>query len=449
MVNNKQRLSSLDCPIPIPASSLDSLDLSHLVLSPRPEFKYQLEDIPGLPIFKRNGKFKRFVSRLGEATKRIVSMPLLSNVSTESLSKDLPVLPNRCVTNYNTPSEDDLPVFNGSYGQEPTIERSMPVQSAPETPTQMLPTSTKTKYIVDDDDLDSLFSSNKSGSSEITEYSNQERETALSILDVVKVYEHTPTDSQSDIISIQSTIYTRDSRVSDISKDFLDEPQLGSLLEDDLFSVIDSLFGSESGSSTGNVNQTKQLPQLPTLDIKKSRNKINMSESNLLKPIVLNSPPSVSGRRPTSVIFEKPASSSKIYQRPASMMSYSNISMATCASTNSLLQAKAEMKNQVRQRPFSFCLDSPKDYNISRYTGPAKVRIASNPYKSSTGSTVKLTEGDKGKLDTTTKKDLPPPPPPKDNKRSVSMPSSIQLLTGEKQKIMGHQIASFLRKQKI
>lgn len=48
----------------------------------------------------------------------------------------------------------------------------------------------------------------------------------------------------------------------------------------------------------------------------------------------------------------------------------------------SLNDAKSEMKQAVRQRPFSYCLDSPKDYSASRYAAPPlKERIKSNPYK--------------------------------------------------------------------
>lgn len=40
------------------------------------------------------------------------------------------------------------------------------------------------------------------------------------------------------------------------------------------------------------------------------------------------------------------------------------------------------MKQVVRQRPFSYCLDSSKDYEVSRYAPPLKEPIKSNPYRS-------------------------------------------------------------------
>lgn len=69
----------------------------------------------------------------------------------------------------------------------------------------------------------------------------------------------------------------------------------------------------------------------------------------------------------------------KVRGMPDSMASSGNLSLN---SVTSLKEAKAEIKNLVRQRPFSHCLDPGKDYTALRYYIPeeSKAKPRAKPY---------------------------------------------------------------------
>ena len=74
--NNKQRLSLLDLPPPIPAA-LDTLNLDYVADSYQPG-QYELSDLPDkIPIInERTGSFRRFIKRkTPRDRRRIVSAP--------------------------------------------------------------------------------------------------------------------------------------------------------------------------------------------------------------------------------------------------------------------------------------------------------------------------------------------------------------------------------------
>ncbi|EGV60885.1 hypothetical protein PSN45_001322 [Yamadazyma tenuis] len=473
----KQRLSSCDAPSPIPAS-LDSLDLSHVGYSHKADFKYQLEDIPGLPIFKKNGKFKRFVTR-DPNQKRVLSMPLLSS---ESLDKDLPIIPSRCVTSFNRFSMPQL----DEQLSEPLVE----FQSTPPRPQTMYivpphrPFSNQPlrKYIVDnDDDIDSLFSTNKSGTSNITTYTTDDIETAESILDLVQAYGN---DSSSDDLEEagddSSSIYSQDSKISGLVTNYIEEPDVGLPFDEDVYSIIDSLFDDVpvvpvAAKKLPSIPQQSPSPENPpiiSLDIKKSRNKVSFDDNNIKS--AWSKADSSSGstgvfpspfRRPVSMNLDLMRPKHQVYQRPVSMMSTSNVSVSTCVSTNTVQIAKSDIKNIVRQRPYSYCLDSPSTYNYSRYAITPQPKITSNPYSSTLAPVVgSVQSSDANKVippqtpitPTTgqftpqgSPKLLPPTPPPKQSQsRAVSLPVTPPGSPASKEERMKSTIALFLKQER-
>jgi hypothetical protein len=249
-------------------------------------------------------------------------------------------------------------------------------------------------------------------------------EDAKSILEVVQFYENEQEES--------SSVYSGSS-ISNISEHYIDEPVTHNSYFDDMISVKDSLFSSDGvDSNIGNsvvsldqgfsntktaspmnldsllsfyknmpasnlsLNKDKDLPSppsaLPTppLVLKKTRDKKSKEAmAATSSPTTANSPtaeiapsqhlqPSskfTSGHRHTTSMPQD------FYQCPQNKASVSNISSMSCMTTNSLWEAKNEIKQIVRQRPFSYCLDSPKDYSISRYAPPVE-KFNSNPYRS-------------------------------------------------------------------
>lgn len=317
----KQRLTSFDAPTPPPAS-IQGLDLSHAVETYTPGKDYKLDDIPGLPVIKKNGKFKRFVS----GNKRVTSMPILT---TRSPTKELPHIPNRSISSthnrFSMPAlqEDDFEYqfdsqtlrtldttetldksgYRGSLyapfipndlneinetneTTEPNnasiTEDSSPVyydhiitadKDLGSCPSNGSSTSgsIERKYIVDDDEVDSLFSDHPPAGF------SPEESCAESILDIVQIYgsESEESDSQS-VHSVQSdsdigSVYTANSKMSEITAKYINETAAA----DDIISVKDSLFSEDSEESkidiidmtrfnNSNASINKALPMINT-----------------------------------------------------------------------------------------------------------------------------------------------------------------------------------------
>lgn len=554
----KQRLTSFDVPTPPPASLSAMCDLSHAVETYKPGKDYTLEDIPGLPMIRKDGKFRRFVKNR-KSKKRITSMPILTSGGP---TKDLPDVPNRSISNYNRFSmpalqEDDdnddfeyIPQYDSrtlrtldtvdTFNSESRPAWSCPINEDPATgsPPVDIPTnhshydniitagnkslmgscpsngsttsgSLERRYIIDDDDedIDSLFS-HKSASTQPVSTECADEFAAKSILDIVEIYEHD--SEESDV----GSVYTAQSRMSDITTQYINEGENYNNENHDIISVKDSLFSDTSDQSKidvvdmnrfnnsrtsvnknspaipnfsgsclslnkdlpsidstpifnnketnsssslqketpisvkpnnmskSSVNSNKELPT-PPLNIKKTRNKVNFDETSLMSPSKPsrtnhNSPgnrhssynpkpcptpmASFNQNRPASMTLEtltqkpprmygmlrhrnsysKPVS---MYdQRPVSMnldsyrgvsnerplsevpdhvMGSHNSSHASFMSSTSLQEAKKELKQQVRQRPFSYCLDTPNDYCFTRYAAPI-TKPSGNPYRSFT-----------------------------------------------------------------
>lgn len=463
----KQRLTSFDAPPEIPA--LD-LDLSHAISSFRPGHLNE-EDIPEIPVIKKNGKFRKY--------RRIVSMPLMKPQFSQSMvtlntDKELPTPPKSSLSTLGSPlltsSELTLPprpsggrrsvtMASYRYSMPPLMEDDdefydllhLKGQTGPGsaiTDTTMSTGSTSPSKM-SMDDVDSLFSDNSDRTEdsdlaakslmEVVEIYNRDSQEDLAHgnlgpWDIYRDYEYNNSDDEGDSEYNTESIYSSYTEFSNISSKFIEEPKHDSIsgMIDDTVSVKDSLFSFSSeepnvevmdSKSKSTLSLNKDLPPSPTdsiqpeptlalkypstpLEVKKAR--VNFDTS----PRVLSQPPAKSPElprkssirhrnsysRPVSMydhrsvlmsldayrgvsnerpLLESPVRPISLYQPNASQ---SNVSTSSFMTAVSLSEAKSELKKEVRQRPFSFSLDTGEDYGYSRFKHIAPRSVSGNPY---------------------------------------------------------------------
>lgn len=471
----KQRLTSFDVPPEIPA--LD-LDLSHAISSFKPGHLNE-DDIPEIPVIKRNGKFRKY--------RRIVSLPLMKPQFSQSMvtlntDKELPLPPPSSLTTLGSPlltleplqslgsplktsSELKTPprplegrrsvtMASYRYSMPPLMEdddefydllqlkgNSGPGSAITDT---TMSTGSTSPSKMSMDDVDSLFSdaSDRTEDSdlaakslmEVVEIYNRESQedlasTNLGPCDIYRDYEYNNSDDEDFSENGTESIYSSYTEFSKISSKFIEEPKN---MIDDTVSVKDSLFSfsSEEPSievvdfkSKSTLSLNKDLPPSPTdsiqpeptlalkyptepLMIKKARVNFETSPRIQSQPTepTKNIPRKSSIRhrnsysRPVSMydhrsalmsidayrgvsnerpLLDRPARPISLYQPNASQ---SNVSTSSFMTAVSLSDAKSELKKEVRQRPFSFSLDTGEDYGYSRFKHIAPRSMSGNPY---------------------------------------------------------------------
>lgn len=331
-VSTKQALGPTDIPLAIPANLTD-VDLAHAVALHQPGAA-KMADMPlEIPIInRRTGLFRRFVSEPRKKKKRVVSMPILSSYAKElpSPPKDAPEKAPRAVSmGHGTPSAGLL-ILSPQAAQQKLHD----IGEEDELPWAQHP---KPKHIIiDDDDIDSLFSDSTmtSGTSASSALNNEYAVTdSHRILDVVKTY-----------IGAEPSVEPLDAYVSDTGSNA------------DISSFQDSLFSLHCAESTSNravsAPGLQCSPHSSTSTVDTNKNLPQLPPQGLLAP-----QPSFSHLSMPNSRKDKATSRNLI----------SNFSHLSTATGVSLHDAKQELQEAVRQRPISCVLDCARNYDYSKF----------------------------------------------------------------------------------
>ncbi|KAK6202676.1 uncharacterized protein RJT21DRAFT_118749 [Scheffersomyces amazonensis] len=390
---SKQTLTASDLPPDIPAATFAS-DLAYIVENYRPG-NHNIHDIPEeIPVFnKTTGKFKRFIQKRTSSLhrKRVTSMPIiqqsyqaqpnqqpdLPRSSVESTKKELPSLPllppktpsimistekKRSISLYEPPQ---------LYTNATTSSSSIYNSSGEDTQSIEFKTPSKPKHVVidEDDDESSVFSYPASSiysshSSAASSGSNSESIIAKSILDVVHGY---TTPASSDKSSILSSPLDYDNMMVTPIQD----SEIHSKYE--IESFVDSLFSDWTLESKKSELETPPTPPphsvQPCMPLTPPT---PISEAMVAKPQKqlpsipkFESQSQPTGTNPSTKLSSPPLQISKARksQMPTITPHHSNQSSISTMKSD----PKAEIKAYMRQRPFSYSLDGPKQYKLSRF----------------------------------------------------------------------------------
>lgn len=417
LIHKKQILTVLDTPSPRPASMFGNLDLSYAINSFQPG-NHNIDDIPSIkPVYdEKTSMIKRYTKKKPKSRKivekRLVSMPALP----KKMQKDLPQIPTfdkkRITGLSKTPRSTSLYIQPGSHSVDSfdseEIELDI-IENEPD-PQSEVDFHHKTKHIItdNDEDIDSLFSNNSSANltvvSSIPSPSKSTDTNKTGIYpDMIKTFDGE--DRYRPIIDFVQTYIPPDGDCEPIlpseginGSDYIHEVPNKSY--DDISSFEDSLFGSYMDE----VNLKPRIVSLPVhvdysyhpnveakakmpYDTQPARSPPTISQpaatnitgnSNIKMKKVRRRIASSANRFETDQNYpskahelNQPIRGDLIKQRPFSCcLGQSNLSNTSVAV--SLHEAKKELKDFARQRPFTYCLDSKKDYQSTRYYIPAK-----------------------------------------------------------------------------
>ncbi|KAK6464772.1 hypothetical protein DFJ63DRAFT_312062 [Scheffersomyces coipomensis] len=394
--SSKQTLKSSDLPPDIPAITFAS-DLAHIVESYRPG-NHNISDIPEeIPVFNRQtGKIKQFLKKRSRSLhkKRVTSMPIINVNQTNHVDvvKELPQVPPKPIgreerrsISMSNPYAQEYPNYNynsilqsydsgsESESEEGEIEEENSIQF--KQPPRFMRTN-------DEGDESSVFSNPASSiysshSSNLSHGSNSESIIAKSILDVVHGY------SSPTVTSDKSSILSRNFDLDNIYSSPISDIGLSS--HDEIGSFVDSLFSDLSHIRNGDF----EIPPPPpphTVPIITPTISYNTSTTPYTPPtpIIDSFPPPM----PQKELPKKPIYTPQLRIPKSRPQKYGTTMTPAISNSQPTIHSsvsfkddpKAEIKAYVRQRPFSYSLDGPKQYKLSRFPsmGHKKVhRLAS------------------------------------------------------------------------
>lgn len=308
----KQRLTSGDIPTLVPANVL-SLDLSHAVNTHHGS-KFSVSDMPPLAELLKSGRFSRKVEP--SATPRAVSMP--------ASLKALPAVPMADTHRVRSPDyEQEDTAFQHIRGSQNTGRTNMNRQTAhrPQASPQV-------------PHLGAFSSTNVCGSALAAVSSSSETDSSREVDSQFSI------NSESSASSMSGTslriLQFVDTYVSESLESFISRYER--IIDPDVYtlsgvSASDSLFSDEQ-------LQEKGLPELPPpqLTVQKRQQRLRLPRrAPNHGPEKMDGQSMVSGQSRTSQL------------------------------TNAYLESKAEIRADVLRKPFSYCLDSPRSYDNSRF----------------------------------------------------------------------------------
>lgn len=398
--DTKQLLSPLDEPNNIPAAG--DFDFSHAVSSFKPG-NYEIDDLPKrIPIFNpKTGKIQRFVRNRREIpARRAVSMPVPSTSSSGSFpsafSKELPSPPiseadnesgsssansllseYRVISMYTHPTSSidkyheslpplhPLPPLPSSQDSEDVSSESSLIYSDHKTTYSMKISSPfKAKNVITDDD-ESLFSelshsSRTDTSSDLSEHSDSPSLIARSIMYVVHEYS-SATNSEVSLATTGQNIPVDDYYWMD--------------------DLPDSLFSNNA------VEEEPREKMITPSNTKK-----------LLEPIKIAATPMPHKNKPLPLPLPMQKSRKGMDRRVQNNSKECSSSFISLKSgESSFTEAKHGLAAYVRQNPFNYSLDGPKQYKLSRFPStavPKKKRVQS-AYSTSTQKSTEMTPSSK------------------------------------------------------
>lgn len=429
-MSTKQLLSANDWPSDIPV--FGTIDLSHAIESFQPG-NHRNDDLPvNLPIFNKTGKVKRLSSDVELMKRRVVSMPLPPKVVDEpkerkvsgfkerlfewnrilsvsesspqqspQSSQSTPPPPPRKDTYYRKEkSRIDRRIM--SFGQEPKLPNELlpaikfqqneysPKKALPEPPSSDSSPASGSKFLIIDDD-DSLFSdlmsfdftapSDSASHTEInsSSYSSnvnpEDKSSLVDLISLIKVYASPSpecSDTDTGLSPENSNKSVMDTLFSDMDLDIGDltaiqKPNPATVHNHQPYSRI-----PPQHALAHELDDTKDLPAPPSAY--STPLKVSESKESHYTLSDYSSLSDVSSKKPVPLNNPKSRKNMKSYQNRVNRRSYSdspsNESMFSTDSHKSLIAAKNDLKTFVRQRPFSYCLDSGRSYSDSKFNVP-------------------------------------------------------------------------------
>ncbi|KAG7660414.1 uncharacterized protein J8A68_006070 [[Candida] subhashii] len=362
-----QRLTSYDFPPIIPAQ-IDDIDVSHAVKTYKPGHT-DPKDLPAkLPIYNEaTGSIRRFVKRResnSNSSSPERQSPMTMTASSVWPQKDLPPVPNLSELTTKRTShisdssveEDARRILATKYYHQRVSSYPNP-QSDLNSPTESIPRiselqSTKPSRV-------SLSSSTYSSdcSSEVNTqrrpFSAQRRSSSLGLDNI------TPISTADSYIQMGTIPYQAQRRVQTVDSpsrqiEFFDYDVIEEYQEYDDANSNDSIFSEPSSEELcmvvnkgGRKIDLKEYPEVPSI-LPKTRGK--KSQSSPEREIIQQTYPP--GKpRPASLDINKSTSSESNRRH----------------SRYDVFQERDKIRQEVRQGPFSFCLDIPSDYEYSRF----------------------------------------------------------------------------------